>query len=131
MPGDSPPVRRHRVLVVEDEMMVAIMLKDFLTDTGYEVVGPVGRLASALALAGSREIDAALLDVNVRGEAVYPVAQILAERRIPFALVTGYDTKSIAFAYQSSPVVTKPFRGAEIVAVLRELLGTLRQIPSA
>ena len=110
------------VLIVEDEMLLAMMYEDVLSAEGWRIVGPVGRLDKAIALAGSATIDVALLDVNLHGEPSYPVARVLAERGIPFAFVTGYEGDIVAPAFQARPVLTKPCRAAEIVAVLRTLL---------
>ena len=84
-----------RVLVVEDEIMVALLLEDMIADLGHRVVGPVGRLGKALDVANREAIDVAILDVNVDGKEVYPVAEALAARHIPFAFVTGYGPQGL------------------------------------
>ena len=84
----------QRVLIVEDETMIAMLLEDVVAEGGYTVVGPVGRLAGALAVAVSGEIDAALLDANLHGESVFPLARVLAERHIPFVFLTGYEVRN-------------------------------------
>src|SRR3981081_2549909 len=78
-----------RVLIVEDEMLLAFMLQDMLAEWGCAVVGPAGRVATALSLAGSEALDGAILDVNVAGTEVYPVARTLAARRISLLFVFG------------------------------------------
>ncbi len=115
-------MREPNVLIVEDEMLLAMMYEDVLSAEGWRIVGPVGRLNKAVALAGSAAIDVALLDVNLHGEPSYPVARVLAERGIPFAFVTGYEGNIVAPGFQARPVLTKPCRAAEIVTVLRNLL---------
>lgn len=90
--------------------MVAMIIEDTLSDLGCEVVGPMSSIDRALVAARTTErIDGAFLDVNLRGELVYPVAEALTARGIPFAFVTGYGEKGIDARYRSAPVLTKPF----------------------
>jgi CheY-like chemotaxis protein len=84
----------RRVLVVEDEMTVAMGLEMALAGIGCVVVGPVGRMAQAVDLAKTEVLDAAVLDINIRGDEVYPVAEILSHRGIPFAFLSGYGRLS-------------------------------------
>ena len=79
-----------RVLVVEDEMMISMLLEDMLGELGYETVGPASRLESALDMARDADVQAAILDVNLHGRPTWPVAEILRERGIPFMFATGY-----------------------------------------
>jgi CheY-like chemotaxis protein len=107
--SEQPPAGL-RILLVEDEAMVAMIIEDTLTDIGCEVVGPMASIERALAAAkGEDRIDGAFLDVNLRGELVYPVAEALTARGIPFAFVTGYGEKGIDARYHGAPVLTKPF----------------------
>ena len=104
------PCAGLRILLVEDEAMVAMIIEDTLNDLGCEIVGPMPSIAKALAAVKSEDhIDGAFLDVNLRGELVYPVAEALAARSIPFAFVTGYGEKGIDARYRGAPVLTKPF----------------------
>ena len=98
-----------RVLVVEDEAAISLLLEDMLLDFGCEVVGPAARLATALQLAKDEPLDVAILDVNVAGEAIYPVVAELAERNIPFVFSTGYGSAGIKDTYRDRPVLQKPF----------------------
>lgn len=98
-----------RILVVEDEAAISLLLEDMLLDFGCEVVGPAARLASALELVGRETLDLAILDVNVAGEPIYPVAQALADRQVPFVFSTGYGNAGIKDAYRDRPVLQKPF----------------------
>jgi DNA-binding response OmpR family regulator len=84
-----------RVLIVEDEMLVALLIEDFLTDIGCHVVGPCGSVQAALDAVRNRAIDLAILDVNLDGEMVYPVAELLAEQQIPFLFLSGYGIEAI------------------------------------
>ena len=98
-----------RVLVVEDEAAISLLLEDMLIDFGFEVIGPAARLAAALDTLAREKIDLAILDVNVAGEPIYPVAEALAERSIPFVFSTGYGSAGIRDAYRNRPVLQKPF----------------------
>jgi CheY-like chemotaxis protein len=113
--------RRLRVLVVEDEMLVAMNIEDMLLDLGHEVAGLAGRLLPALTLAREAEFDAAMLDVNLAGETSFPVADILLERSIPFLFATGYGLQGIEESYRGHPVLQKPFRTADLGVALRAL----------
>ena len=98
-----------RILLVEDEAMVAMIIEDTLNDLGCEVVGPMASIEQGLKAAASERVDGAFLDVNLRGKLVYPVAEALAARGVPFAFVTGYGEQGIDERFRSAPVLTKPF----------------------
>lgn len=118
----NSPFSGRRVLVVEDEMMVAWLLEDMLAELGCAVVGPAARVDKALAMIGAEAIDVAVLDVNLNGEMSYPIADALAERGVPFIFVTGYDKDRMLDGYQSFPVLQKPFHRAELTDTLARLL---------
>jgi PAS domain S-box-containing protein len=99
---------RQRILLVEDEALVAMMIHETLAEFGFDVLGPVGTASEALAAARERSIDAAVLDINLGDELVYSVAEILTERGVPFVFVTGYDANSIDSRFSSIPVLQKP-----------------------
>lgn len=111
--------RLLRVLVVEDEMLVAMNIEDMLLDLGHEVAGLASRLESALILARESAFDVGMLDVNLAGQASFPVADVLRERGIPFLFATGYGVQGIAEAYRSATVLQKPFRERDLEAALR------------
>ena len=111
-----------RVLVVEDEVAISMLLEDMLADLGAEVVGPAGRLAAALDLAERERFDLAILDVNVTGEAIYPVVETLARRGVPFVFSTGYGQAGIDQAYRDRPVLQKPFGQADLAKILSATL---------
>jgi CheY-like chemotaxis protein len=111
-----------RILIVEDEMMIAMLLEDLLRSYGCTVVGPVARVKSAVELASSEPIDAAILDLNIAGDAVYPVADALAARGIPFLFVTGYQARAITQPYQGRPTLQKPFRPQTLKQTLDAIL---------
>jgi CheY-like chemotaxis protein len=98
-----------RVLVVEDEAAISLLLEDMLLDFGCEVVGPAARLAAALDAVQRERLDLAILDVNVAGEPIYPVAEALLERSVPFVFSTGYGSAGIKDAFRDRPVLQKPF----------------------
>lgn len=109
-----------RVLIVEDEMLLALDLEEGLRDAGCEVVGPAGSLRAALRLAENSEIDAAILDVNLAGERVFPVAHVLAERGIPFVFATAYAGSDDLYPsdVREVPRLSKPYTVSQAVATL-------------
>jgi CheY-like chemotaxis protein len=98
-----------RILVVEDEAAISLLLEDMLLDFGCEVIGPAARLSAALDAVAHEQVDLAILDVNVAGEPIYPVAEALAQRSIPFVFSTGYGSAGIRDAFRDRPVLQKPF----------------------
>jgi CheY-like chemotaxis protein len=110
-----------RVLVVEDEMMVSMLIEDMLGDLGCVVVGPASRLEEALEIAGRADIDCAVLDVNLAGEPIFPLADLLRERGRPFAFATGYGDAGLREVDRGAPVLQKPFREGDLARVLNEL----------
>lgn len=120
-----------RVLVVEDETMIAVFIEDVLTALGCEVVGPTGKLETALQLASEEGLDAAILDVTIRGGRVYPVAERLLERAIPFVLASGYDDWALPESLRDQPRLAKPFTTAELEDHIRSLRGEAARRKSA
>ena len=117
--GDKP---RSRVLVVEDEAMIAMLVEDMIADFGSEVVGPVSRFEDALRLSQNAEIDAAILDINVDGAVIFPVADVLQGRGIPIIFATGYGSKTIPPRFRDSPTLPKPFTYQVLAEALRAAL---------
>jgi DNA-binding response OmpR family regulator len=111
-----------KILIVEDEWLVADAFASILSASGYEVVGPVSSILEALALAEQPQLRAALLDVNLRGEEIYPVAEALRERSVPFLFVTGYAEISIRADFREWPILCKPCRANELQQALIGLL---------
>jgi CheY-like chemotaxis protein len=101
--------RKPRVLVVEDEAMVSMLIEDMVCDFGAEVVGPAAKFERAMTLALEAEFDLAVLDVNLDGLEVYPIADLLRHRGIPFIVMTGYDSSVVPQRYQHNHVLSKPF----------------------
>lgn len=103
-----------RVLVVEDEMMVALLAEAVLTDLGHLPVGPALRLEEALLMVGSEVIDVAMLDVNLGDAKSFPIADLLRSRGIPFFFATGYGIEGLSAAYRDELVIEKPYFTADI-----------------
>ena len=110
-----------RVLVVEDEMMVSMLIEDMLTDLGCTVVGPASRLDEAIELAKENGLDCAVLDVNLGGQPIFPLADLLRETGRPFAFATGYGDAGLRDVDRGWPVLQKPFREGDLARVLGEL----------
>ncbi len=106
---DAAAFKGLRILVVEDEELIAMLLEDFLLDLGCEIVGPAGTVAAALPLVEAGGIAGALLDLSLNGEPVYPVADTLAARGIPFIFTTGYAQADLAPRFAGTPTLAKPF----------------------
>jgi DNA-binding response OmpR family regulator len=111
-----------RVLVVEDEPIVAMFLEDILESIGCETVGPAARLCEGLDYAGREPLGAAILDINLGEERSTAIAELLRSRGVPFAFASGYDNVPEGFG-DTVPLIPKPYRQADIAAVLRMLVG--------
>ncbi|MBA1274014.1 response regulator [Stutzerimonas azotifigens] len=103
-----------RVLVVEDEGAIAMMIEDMLEELGCDVVASVARLAAACDMARTVEIDLAMLDVNLAGQLVFPVAEILRDRNIPFLFSTGYGASGIPSEFDGGQILRKPFSESDL-----------------
>jgi CheY-like chemotaxis protein len=114
--------RPPRVLVVEDEYLIRMLLEDMLADLGYAVTAAVGTIAEAREHAAGGDFSAAILDVNLDGQEIFPVADILAARSLPFVFVTGYGERSLPERYRERPALQKPFQAEQLDAALAGLL---------
>lgn len=121
--NSEAPFAGKRVLVVEDEMIVAMLIEDILADMGAEVVGPASRNAQALELLAEGPVDAAVLDVNLGSETTLPTARELRARGIPFAFATGYGAAGVPAEFEGQPFLPKPFREADLREALARALG--------
>jgi DNA-binding NarL/FixJ family response regulator len=119
MTGRKP---RCRVLIVEDEAAISILIEDMLLDFGTEIVGPAARIEDALQLAREADLDLGILDINLAGEETYPVAGVLRERGIPFVFATGYSTKALPEKFRESLTLQKPFTFSTFEETLRSAL---------
>jgi CheY-like chemotaxis protein len=119
-----------RVLVVEDEMTIALLVEDMLIELGHDVVELAMRLPQAEKLARETEFDVAVLDVNLDGRRSFPVADILIERGIPFLFATGYGASGVDAAYAHYPILTKPFMTEELKSAIDLLTGPKSAVSS-
>lgn len=118
----SPDLSNARILIVEDEYYLADDLARALTRQGAEVIGPVGSLHEAETLVGESDFDCAILDINLRGEMAFPVADCLESKGIPFVVASGYNSAAIPDRFLAVPRVEKPFNPGEVIAVIPHLL---------
>jgi DNA-binding NtrC family response regulator len=114
-------LRGRQVLIVEDEMLLAMELETLLMDVGCGVIGPVPSVARALALLDQQRPDAAVLDVNLNGETAMPVAAALNAQHVPFVLATGY-TDALQAELQGAPRIGKPLDHTELMRALAQVL---------
>ena len=114
----------QRILVVEDEYLVAEDVRRWLQGHGAEVIGPAPRLARALALIASERIDAAVLDIHIAGELVFTAADALAERRIPFLFVSGFDRSIIPARFAHVQLLAKPILLESLLQAMTDVVGT-------
>tara|TARA_R100001143_G_scaffold62349_1_gene65458 strand:+ start:529 stop:924 length:396 start_codon:yes stop_codon:yes gene_type:complete len=112
-----------RVLVVEDEGMVAMLIEEMLEDLGCVVVDSVARLAKASSVARTIDVDLAMLDVNIAGQLVFPVAAILRDRNIPILFSTGYGVSGLQGEFALLPVLHKPFSQSALQEQITVALG--------
>ena len=113
---------KRRILVVEDNALVATLFAEILESVGWQVVGPVAYLATALDAAASEDFDAAVLDVNLRGQTVYPVAEMLDARRVPFVFVTACGREALPPLFCGRPHLGKPFAPRDLIGEVARLI---------
>lgn len=111
----------RRIMLVEDELLIGMLLEDMLRDLGFEVVAMASRIDEAVELAQTADVHAAILDVNLNGQEVYPVAEVLAGRDIPFVFATGYGERGLPPAFQNRPTLQKPFQQESLQEKLAEI----------
>jgi CheY-like chemotaxis protein len=103
-------VAGKRILVVEDELMIRMLLQDMLADLGHTLAGEAGRIDEAMALAKDGDFDVAILDVNLNGQPISPVVEVLIARGLPFVFATGYGQRGVPEPYRNTPTLQKPFQ---------------------
>jgi CheY-like chemotaxis protein len=114
---------KPRILIVEDEALIAVMLTDMLEELGYEVAASVSQVSKATEFLADEKVDIALLDVNLGTEKIDPVADLLAERACPFIFTTGYGQAGVPAGHASHTVLQKPFHTDDLAAALKKELG--------
>ncbi len=117
-------VHTKRILVVEDELMIRMLLEDMLGELGYAIVAEAGRLEEALEAVRSADFDLAILDVNLNGQPIAPVADALAARGTPFVFATGYGDRGLPDTHRNRPVLKKPFQIDGLRQMLQSVLQT-------
>jgi CheY-like chemotaxis protein len=115
-----------KVLVVEDEMMIAMLIEDMLEDLGCQLIGPATKVERALDLIGSETIEVALLDVNLDGRATDTVAHELRQKGVPFVFATGYGAAGVPRRHSDRPVLQKPFQKRDLETALADALEARR-----
>lgn len=124
-------LKNHRILVVEDDYMIAESLKQDLQSLGAEVIGPVSSVEQAIAcIAQAPWLDAAVLDINLGSEMVFPVANDLSRRAIPFVFLTGYNRSAVAARYADVPVFEKPVEPVTLAKTILAGLGRKASVSS-
>ena len=123
--GDSP--KRLRILVVEDESMVAMLMEDMLADIGHEVAAIASTMDAAMEQATSGSFDVAILDVNLDGKPSYAVAEVLAARGVPVVFATGYGARAHDHRFATAPVLSKPFAVDSLRVVLAQFSSRSRE----
>lgn len=121
-PKSTAPLDGLKVLIVEDEFLILLSVEKMLEELGCDVVASAHRVAKALAMLDTVGAAAAVLDVNVAGEPVYPVAEALARKGIPLVFTTGYGDSGIADPWNGWPIVQKPFSQDQLERALRTAL---------
>jgi CheY-like chemotaxis protein len=112
-----------RILVVEDEFFLALCVGQVLEEQGCAVIGPATSVQQGLKLVEKTKVNGAILDINLNGEMVYPVAKELMDRNIPFVFTTGYSSLDVPSSYRSFPRLDKPVEPGLFIRVLKKLLG--------
>jgi CheY-like chemotaxis protein len=119
-----PPAKSKslRILIVEDEVLIRMLFEDMLDELGHSIDGVAGRLEEALELAQRSQCDLAILDVHLNGVEVYPVADVLAERGIPFIFATGYAGTELPEKFRGRPTIQKPFQPERLQELLMQVM---------
>jgi len=117
---DQHPLEGARILIVEDEYLLAAMLEDDLRAAGCTIVGPFSGLAQAMEASRREAFDVALLDINLNGQMVYPLADELSSRGVPAVFLTGYGALNLPERFRLHPRVSKPYDVSELVKTIRK-----------
>jgi CheY-like chemotaxis protein len=112
-----------RILIVEDEYLIRLLLEDMIADLGYEVGAVAATLSEGMTQARDAQVDLAILDVNIDGAQVFPLAELLKQRKVPFVFITGYGQQGLPESYRASPTLQKPFQMQDLKTTLAKILG--------
>jgi len=124
MTAPDTSTRKASVLVVEDEVMISMMVTDMLVDLGHSIAAEAGEIDEALRLAESADFDLAILDVNVNGRTIEPVAKVVERRKLPLLFSTGYSVDALPESFRGHPALQKPFRIDTLQSAIDEVLRT-------
>ena len=113
-----------RVLVLEDEWLIAEQIEVALSGAGFHVLGPVGRIDAAMTLLGREGVDVGVLDINVHGQRTFRVAERMADRSIPFVFLSGYSSVELPPAFTNRPLMQKPLDSAALVRCVGSLVSS-------
>ncbi len=127
----APAGRQRRLLLVEDEVLVGLFMGEMLEDMDFSVTEPCRSLADGMAVAKSETFDGAVLDMNLNGESVYPLADLLAAQNVPFVFVTGYSADVVAERFAQIPIIQKPVAADTLAQILHRHLGKARSARGA
>jgi len=116
----------YLVFLVEDEVMIRMMVADMLHELGYRLAGEAGRIEEAIKLVQKTEFDLAIMDVNLNGKLVFPVADVIKARNRPFIFATGYSASILPDEYRDRPALQKPFQIATLGRVIEATLKSHR-----
>ncbi len=111
----------RRILVVEDELMIRMLLDGMLEDLGYTMTAQAGAIDEAVALAKHADVDAAILDVNLNGQPITPVVEVLIARGVTFVFATGYGQRGVPEPYRNNPTLQKPFQSDALEQALKAI----------
>jgi len=118
-----PDLSGLRVLLVEDEALIVMLVEDALADVGCEIAGVASRFDDAFTKAQTLDFDVAILDVNLNGLRTFPIAEAIMARGIPFVFATGYGATSVPDGLNAVPILQKPFVSSDLERALRQALG--------
>jgi CheY-like chemotaxis protein len=116
------PMPNARLLIVEDEYLIRLLLEDMLVELGCSIAAVASNLDEGKQVAQTAEIDLAILDVNIDGQQIFPVADILRSRKVPFIFITGYGARGLPENYRDTPTLQKPFQMHDLKATLDRVL---------
>ena len=125
MPGVMKAAVQRSVLLVEDEVMIRMMVADMLEELGYTIAAEAGDIDEAVRLVQVTDFDIAILDVNVNGKVITPVAEVVLLRGLPFVFATGYGAQGLPEKFRDRPTIQKPF---QIETLARTIEATLKGV---